>query len=80
MSNEQWMALSFVCMSNVALQSVPKYRCPKWFGATGCNSDVRIFISGNAAITVLAACGVQKRFDRIIEDSLTPCSFNTFTA
>lgn len=59
---------------------MPKYRCPKWFGATGWSSDVRIFISGNAATTVLAACGVQKRFDKIIEDSLTPCSFKTLTA
>lgn len=59
---------------------MPKYRCPKWFGAMGWSSDVRIVISGNAATTVLAAAGVQKRFDKIIDDSLTPCSFKTFTA
>lgn len=69
-----WKCWMFMCKWLLCL------RCPKWFGATGWSSDVRIFMSGNAATTVLAACGVQNRFDKIIEDSFTPCSFRTFTA
>lgn len=59
---------------------MPKYFWPKWLGAEGCSSEVRIFISGNAVTTIEAAAGVQNRFERIIAVSGTPWSFSTLTA
>lgn len=59
---------------------MPKYFCPKWFGATGYISEVRMVISGNSDVKDLAAVGVQNKFDKIIFSSATLCSFRTATA
>jgi len=35
--------------------AVPKYFCPKWFGATGWTSDVRMVSSGNLVVNAFTA-------------------------
>ena len=65
---------------SLAYQSVLKYLWPKWLGATGWTSEVRIFIFGKAFKTLLTAKGVQKRLAKKIFSSRTRCSRRTLTA
>ena len=44
-----------ILSSSPGCYDVPKYFCPKWLGATGWTSDVKIDRSGNFEIIAFAA-------------------------